>query len=795
MENRELVLTPNRAGFLVNWMISGPVETSYHTEHFNPNQLAFEKEIRERIADEVPDTMDASAFSWEYDPSFGNWFVDRSKFYFLLTKVELFGTTILCLPAAGKMKARLWTYGAATVWVNGKVAASVTEPVYKPIRYVDFELDLLAGENEILVRLQNLGVRDTRNIFGIQLKENFDQVRIKTREFEKVCPLIAAEQKLSEVRLRNHQLYLAGGPTTPISVNGELLWEQGERVSLKEGTVKCELITEVNGMKISRRLEDRSADLPVKHTEKDPAMHRREWYRQLKENCKDSHSFTMALVHLLESGKLEERDYERIRYALPQIDSRKDCADFTLHDLLRVVLGAKGGIPAELMEEIKTVVLRFRYWMDEKGSDGMCFWSENHAITFYACQLMAGLVFPDDVFIRSGRTGREQNILANHRCREWLDSIEESAFEEFLSPGYMVVTLETLLGVIEYAEPDVSERAWKVADQLLEMIFMHLFDHAIIGPFGRIYGEVVVPYKPAVLSALSYFDPRIPVGSPITQMVVPLYELSRYEMPAHLKELADAEIHQVYETGNAQVHLCKTSHYILTSVASERSEFFTGGWSYEEAMKEDPYVTGNFSFRYVKALNERFHGTTLFEPGVYGYQQHMWSAALSGSALVFVNHPGDTHHTSSMRPGYWYGNGLMPALRQWDNVLLAVYHLNEKHPVSFTHTFFPKESFEEIREEGSWIFGRVAQGYLGLWSSCELVPYHDVLTDCELRAYEKEQGYVCICSDEEAEGSFEAFCEKCLAKEIRFVKETLTLCDGEGHELTFVEKYNDTQVI
>ena len=56
-----------------------------------------------------------------------------------------------------------------------------------------------------------------------------------------------------------------------------------------------------------------------------------------------------------------------------------------------------------------------------------------------------------------------------------------------------------------------------------------------------------------------------------------------------------------------------------------------------------------------KAMNECFHGTSHFQPGVYGYQQHMCYAALDREAVVFVNHPGETSDLSSMRPGYWYG--------------------------------------------------------------------------------------------------------------------------------------------
>lgn len=260
-------------------------------------------------------------------------------------------------------------------------------------------------------------------------------------------------------------------------------------------------------------------------------------------------------------------------------------------------------------------------------------------------------------------------------------------------------------------------------------------------------------------------------------------------MPSEAVELMNTQTSKTYQTGNAEVSICKNEDFILTSVASERSEAFVGGWSGDEARKENPYETGNFSFMYVKALNEKYHGTTLFEPGVYGYQQHMWTAALSKECLTFVNHPGATNHMSEMRPGYWYGNGLFPALKQWDNTLLGIYRLDDKHPINFTHLYFPKYAFDEVKEMGNWIFGLKDNGMVGVWCSTKLIPHNDVLSDCEYRAYGKAQGYVCICSNMTEEGSFEAFCKKCVGKEIMFDEELLTLNDNEGHEIQFVEKY------
>ena len=49
-----------------------------------------------------------------------------------------------------------------------------------------------------------------------------------------------------------------------------------------------------------------------------------------------------------------------------------------------------------------------------------------------------------------------------------------------------------------------------------------------------------------------------------------------------------------------------------------------------------------------------FHGTTQFEPGVYGYQQNLWYAALAQDLAVFSNHPGQSCEakTSLLLPAF-----------------------------------------------------------------------------------------------------------------------------------------------
>lgn len=798
-------LRPNEAGFICHWLISGCKETPCSTDYSNPDQLEFEVRVREQIADDfltsVPQNIRLGAEGlsgnpWQYYPAFHNWFVDRSKFYFLLTKVELYASAVLCVSTARKIQARLWTYAAAELWVNGQKAAAVTKAVYKPMSFMDVALDLRPGENDIFVRLQNLGVRDTRTIFGLQLKGGLSGVTVKTHDFARVAPIIAAQEQLKKVCIRDNKLLLDQEPAVPITVNRGAVWETGREYPLEDGCVEVTLHTQVGDTLLERKLENSAADKPCYGAAATMEEHRERYRRGLYESYDyrlQNLRYALMLDKLGSGEPFSEEDFQVTRSSLKEIDSRVDCADFDLLDLLRIMLTAQDRFPWKLREEIKQVILNFRYWMDESGSDGMCFFSENHALCFHACQLMAGILYPEELFSRSGRTGKQQAAVAADRCRQWLDSIEATGSEEFSAPGYMAVTLMGLFALVDFGEEDIAERAWQECDRIFKTICTHFFDGAMISPCGRIYGDVIKPFKQAILSLMNYFRKDLPLRD--GTKIGPIYELTRYQADPRVFELMHSEIHRIYEAGNAQVHVCKAKHYMLTSVASPRSNDFRGGWSGEAARLENPFETGEFTYSYVKGLNERFHGTTLFQPGVYGYQQHMWSAALSNECVVFVNHPGVTHQTAAMRPGYWYGNGLFPALRQWDNTLLAIYSLEEKHPIPFTHTYFPRHTFDEICREGNWLFGRKGKGVIALWCSCELTEHNDYLTDCEYRAYEKEQGYVCICSDTDTEGSFADFMDRCRSQAVAFDPRSLTLSDGEGHSIRYQTYENDSQSV
>ena len=126
-----------------------------------------------------------------------------------------------------------------------------------------------------------------------------------------------------------------------------------------------------------------------------------------------------------------------------------------------------------------------------------------------------------------------------------------------------------------------------------------------------------------------------------------------------------------------------------------------------------------------------------------------------------------------MRPGYWYGNGVMPAVRQEKGILGAIYVIPEEHPIHFTHVYWPGVKFDESRIEDHWLFGRKGSGYLGVWCSEMMKAHQDQIFDCEYRSYGDEVAYCCFCGSEKEYGSLEQFIKQCQERTPEYQNRTL----------------------
>lgn len=783
--------------FLNRWLVTKPVIQPYSVKREIDDQLMFERHMRECVADRniltLQELEELSKHSFSYLQNHGNWFVDFSDFYHLTKKIEFYAKTSLITKEKQELDAVLWTYGAVQIYVNQVCVSSNHVPVYKPIQRVPFKMCLNEGVNELVVRVQNLGVRDTRNIFGIQLQNSSLDVELCLPGVHNLERLEAAEQFLEDITYHTGVLNVAKPFCEPVQIketnqmieagfSGDITVKKTRKLSLgiSIDDQEIERIMEINENVIPLYGE-KSMDLKHAHLK----MFERIASLDPQLNHEAEKFSVFQILARYAAGTNRQMDRELLFKQLEQLELRIDCADFIVNGVIRLMLSYE--LDAEMMDRIKSALLRFRYWMDEDGEDGMCFWSENHSILFYSGLLLVSAMYPDDIFVRSGRTGRAQHEIAQKKVKQWLDDVSEHGFEEFLSGGYTVVTMAALLNLYDFAEEGIAKKAGQVLDEIMRMLVRHTFCGSLIAPQGRIYRDVLYPFEQGVQSLLHYINPSCPVFDNVWMIA---FATTKYKIADEASAQMEKTLNCVYPTGNALITINKQKDYILTSVASPREDGY------------EPWYNNSFddnadrsNTHYTKSINERFHGTTYFQPGVYGYQQHMWYGALDNECVAFTSHPGENVDISSMRPAYWYGNGIMPALKQNGSCLGVIYDIPENHPIHFTHLYFPKGKFDEIREDGNWLFGRKGNGFMGVWSDTRLIPYNGYMPNCEYRSYGDVSAYLCVCSSQEDIESLEEFMIKCRNMTIDFQRKERVLRVEGILELKFEQYYNKTQVI
>ncbi|MCI1982661.1 MAG: hypothetical protein LKJ45_05805 [Oscillospiraceae bacterium] len=797
----------NQQNFVTDWLISGPVCSAYTPPADLPkvwtDQLGYEKTLREvfdsGIEDPPPQNIRLGGLSgngkpWRYYYSPQNWFVDVSAFYTQPAAIRLDAAAVLNSETAQTVSAVLWTYAAVDLWVNGKQVLQAQKPVYKPIRKYSVQLPLRKGGNTVYARMHSLGIRDTRSLFGLQLEQSAG-VSADLPDRENAAPCVRFGQWLSSLVCRKGILTAYGDPpcSAVVKSGGHELFpiEKAGNWTIPSDISSFSVSGTLAGTSFSRSFE-LMEHLHPNQSAGDSQNYRRDFLKHIaaqKWEPRDSnthfgvfHVMARLLLHRERPG-----DEELLLQDLQYIDRCEDCADFLVVGFIRLL--HQFDVSEPVKQCAKKSLLSFRYWMDEPGNDGMCYWSENHALMFYGSQLAVGQMFPDDVFRRSGRTGRQQSRIGAERCRSWLNDVERDGAEEFNSASYLPVTVTALLNLVDFAPDDISRRAWSVLDSLMRQLFRHVFQKSVVSPQGRVYRDVIYPYRQSVQSLLHMVSPEFPYSDAENIWDVNLFT-SRYRFPDDLLEIAGRDACTSYVSGNARIVLKKTADYILTSVRSPRGAADSPGW---HNLCFDPNADRN-SNAYVKSLNERFHGTSVFEPGVYGYQQHLWYAALSSECVVFVNHPGSTVDCGEMRPGYWFGNGVFPALLQKGNALGAVYEIPGTHPICFTHVFWPAVKFDETVQGGHWLFGRREKGCVGLWCSGDLQPADNVLGECEYRSYGRKTAYYCICGSLR-EIRFPDFMARCKAARPVYDPQAHMLRAEDGFSLPFVPCRNETQYI
>ncbi|WP_320128327.1 hypothetical protein [uncultured Sphaerochaeta sp.] len=788
-------------GFILDYLVTPVVKTPYFSKLREKDQLKLEMLMRKDVVTIKQKTLPENYLKiqdWTPRYSYANIFLDCSSFYSTPQRISFSAATSIFAEKEKNVELSVWTYMSLGLYHDGNLVLTISPPRYKPIRREKVSLSLHEGQNTFVIQAENLGVRDTYNLFGIQVLPDRAglSIRFPIPAFEeKYRPAIAFLDNLTcqksrlvfsvpapkgtsesypDVSPEYHPDYIK--PCTDISQQS--VFEINNEYSQADITC-CGLSRRVQ---VAANISSLHMDIPDKKERNDYIFKK---IAQVKTLDRGDHGFSIFNILARKALNIEaSEDRKLLLDDLDLIDRRVDCSDFILSGLIRYLHNYS--LDNEVAEKARDVFLSYRYWMDMEGQDGMCFWSENHSLMFYFCAYEIGKMYPDDFFEKAMQTGKQLSTSARTKLSDWLDDVYDSLFEEFLSAVYMCVTFAALLNVYDYAEKELSSKAEAILDIMIAQLGLQVFDGAVIAPMGRVYRDCLFPFRGAANSILALEANGICYD--YAEGWTSFFATSKYQFKAGLENLIRYDQDTSYTTGNARIFVKKTADYILTSVASPRRDNFE--------RFENTILSGHADLKkhsYTKSMNERFHGTSCFQSGCYGYQQHLWYAALSSEAVFFMNHPGASCEQSSLRPGYWHGNGIFPALRQEGSLLGGIFCIPDNHPIHFVHAYLPHERFDEVNYDGPWIFCRKEKGYLAFWCPVARLNHDDMLFDCEIRYKADQVPFLVIVGSKQEHESFPEFLSWARAYKPEFSFPDLYV--GGKEFLTFREYTDNSQII
>lgn len=500
-------------------------------------------------------------------------------------------------------------------------------------------------------------------------------------------------------------------------------------------------------------------------------------------------------------------EMDKMREVLAVIKSNRDCNDFTLNCLLRMVYLDKEQhfFPEELKADIEERILDFKYWWDDGRRDTTyrCYHTENHQALYHTAELLAGQLYKKTRFA-NGMNGRQHMAHARELLLRWLDYRFRFGFSEWMSTYYEVEVL-LLTNLYDFAEDkEIRSKAGMVLDLLMFDVALNNYEGFLGSSSGRTYAHSLImgAHNTAPLTKLVFgvgtYD-RDEVMAPVA------LSTSSYRCPQIIQDIAVDYKTPLLNRQRVSINVEDAADYGLSYDKEQDCHLFWGmqefihplaiRMSKQISEKHDVWPYRNYD-DYIKKYDAQIarHGKLVnmhldrfalseanietyrtphymlscamdFRKGAPGYQQHVWQATLGHKALVYTNHPGGKNLRWS--PNYWAGNEILPRAAQSRNVVVCIYNIPDNQKNDYTHAYFPVKEFDEVHVAGSWIFGRKEDGYVALYSGNAAGLKADSRGEvCDFLAMGRRNIWICETGARSQWGSFTKFIDAILAAPI-----------------------------
>ena len=809
-------------GFIHNWLAAGPLlypvpnaDTASSDVAQGILQRYYEPEsgVDDAPVDAAPIgplTKDYPLLIWRYTACREDHFVNMSSAAPTWSYLRAWAYAQVVVGAAQAVSLRLTMFGPADVWLNGVHIHRQAELDPAQPHTTVVPATLAAGTNALLIRFEGAGFKDI--VCDMALK-----VEGLVGEAEVTLPT-SIEPEFVDKRMALEKL--AARPTFDRYVYGYM---DGDRLNqnepivvtfpndLETGGTLIMRLQSLQGDIFQERTQPTKPSLVVEMAKKFPLRngphHLALWpplddyyERQLRFERKELFYVVRTPYTIKASPSIEARAQEAMADAAERRTNSLYCelAKMPLGQWERIdrkvvdraiqgIQQAQAGSLADLLGLLGalarfrkksqhlqalglsagTFVTEYPLWRNEQdggswagsGEAG----SESGRILYLTCEVLAGQLFPDRVFEATGKKGRWHRDHGVELVMATLRQHGRYGFQDWDSPLGIEITLAALSHLADLANSDALR---DLASVLMDKIFFDLAVNSFQGAYGVSKGRADLA---SVLSA------RLEPTSGIARLMWGLGNLNenligtvslaccrKYELPEVIQQIATSPVAAFW----SRERQTAPTDPAAAGVASPQA------WE---------VITANY-----KTKDFMLSSAQGYQPGQAGSSEHIWQATLGPDALVFVNHPVNMVEDDLHRPNLWVGNGVLPRVAQWGDVLIALHQLPGDVWLSFTHAYFPAAAFDETAFSGQWAFARKGEAYLALMAArgLEFVT-HGQTAFRELRSYGAENVWVCHMGQAILDGTFAGFQSKILAMDVSTEKLAVAMTTLRGDKLAF----------
>ena len=377
-------------------------------------------------------------------------------------------------------------------------------------------------------------------------------------------------------------------------------------------------------------------------------------------------------------GAAARRPTRMIAGALPAIEDCHDCADFILVPLLwcRHAYRRQRSRPSCASASTQAI-LSYRYWMDEPGNDVQWYFSENHALLFHTAAYLAGHFLPEARLSSApGAPAPSSRRSGSARVRAWLDHFEQWEMAEFNSAPYFPIDLKGLTALFALApDADVRRRAGAAIVRLLEIVARSAHQGMLTGAQGRSYEHTLRAARSLELSGIA----RMLWGKGN-------YGRRFHALPQLALCLRDHGLELPAKLGGHRLSAGRRRAGMVLRAGP--------GPDRQALSLQDPRLAMGTAAAY--RWNE------------WGYQETVLHLRLGDNpdAQIWINHPGETIHSGYGRPSYWGGSGTLPRVHQYRGLAVDAVRLRRRaaglHPC-----LVPARGVRRsVRRRRAWRFAR-----------------------------------------------------------------------------------------